>query len=355
VVLVNHYLRRLKCILRSRYLFKILFIICLIYIFIFIKFDKKESIININNSEFIGIVTDYKFKDGKYTIHLKNKETIIAKYDSEFELDINYGDILKVYGIFNKLDNNTIPNMFNYKKYLERKDIHFLLKAERIERVKNNENIIYDIKNNLIKRVDKINKSSSYIKAFVLGIKNDINEEVNISYQENGVSHLFAISGMHISLFSGLIYFLVKKISYNNYYNFLVVLSFLIFYMILLNYPISVVRTIVMFSLFKINKLFNLKIKKLDLMLLVFIIITLFNPYVIYEVSFQFSYIISFYLVVFNKQINNFKYKKIYMSFICFIVSFPIVIYNYYQFSIISIFINLFFIPYVSFIIFSRQ
>jgi len=40
------------------------------------------------------------------------------------------------------------------------------------------------------------------------------------------------------------------------------------------------------------------------------------------------------------------------MSFVCFIVSFPIVIYNYYQISLISIFINLFFIPYVSIIVF---
>ena len=349
---MNHYLRKLRHILRSRYLFKILFLLCLIYIFIFIKIDNNESIININDSEFTGIVTNYKYQNNKYTIYLKNKETIIVNYEIDTKLDIEYGDILNITGTFYKPYNNTISNLFNYKKYLERKRIYYILNADSLQKIKSNENIIYDIKNFLINRINKIKKSSSYILAFVLGIKNEIEKEINTSYQENGVSHLFAISGMHISLFSGLLYFLIKKISYNNYYNFFVVLSFWLFYMILLDYPISVVRTIIMFSLFKINKLFNLKIKNLDLMLLVFIIITLFNPYVIYEVSFQFSYIISFYLVVFNKQINKVKYKKLYMSFICFLVSFPIVIYNYCQFSLISIIINIFFIPYVSFIIF---
>jgi len=346
-------LRKLKNILRSKYLFKILFIISLIYIFTYIKLDKKESLYNIDTKEITGIVTNYKYDNEKYMIYLKSNEEIVVNYQTDKKLDIEYGDTLKVTGTLTIPTNNTIPNSFNYKKYLERKGIYYILKANNIEKIKKNENIIYDLKNILINRINnKIKKSSSYVLAFVLGIKNNIDEEATTSYQENGVSHLFAISGMHISLFSSLLYFLVKKISYNNYYNFIVVFTILLFYAILLDFPISVVRTILMFSLFKINKLFNLKIKSLDLMLLVFIIITINNPYVIYEVSFQFSYLISFYLVIFNKKISKVKYPKLYQSFICFIVSLPIVLFNYYQISILSIFLNLIFIPYVSIIIF---
>ena len=345
-------MKKLKSILACRYLFKILLILCLIYIFLFIKFDKRESIYDINDTAFLGIVNEYKYKDGKYTIYLENDEIIIVNYNTDTELDIKYGDTIKVIGKLSKPNNNTVPNLFNYKKHLERRGIYYILNATNIKKIKNNENLIYDIKNKLIEKINKCKKSSSYILAFVLGIKSNIDEEVNVSYQENGVSHLFAISGMHISLFSSFLYFLLKKISYNNYYNFIVVLTFLIFYMLLLDSPISVVRTIVMFCVFKINKLFNLHIKPLDLMIIVFSIIVLNKPYVIYEVSFQFSYIISFYLVIFNKKINRVKYKKIYMSFICFIVSLPIVLYNYYQVSFFSIILNLIFIPYVSIVIF---
>ena len=343
---------RLRNILRSRYLFKIIFIISLFYVFIYVKLDNKTSILNESDNEFIGVVTNYKYDNNKYAIYLDVEETIIVYYDSLIDLDINFGDKFKVSGKLTKASQNTIPNLFNYQKYLERKGIYYVLYAETIEKVSYNENIIYDIKNSLVDRIKKIKKSSSYVLAFVLGIKNDINDDVILSYQENGVSHLFAISGMHISLFSTLLYFLVKKISYNNYYNFVVVLSFLIFYMILLNYPVSVVRTIIMFVIFKINKLFNFNIKSIDLMLLMFSIITVINPYFIFDTSFQFSYIISFYLVVFNKKINNVKYKKIYMSFVCFLVSLPIVLFNYYQISLISVFLNMIFIPFVSLIIF---
>ena len=346
------YLNRLKAILASRYLFKVLFILSLVYIVIFINLSKKESYYNEEVNELTGIVTNYKYNDDKYTIYLKAKEKVVVTYKPNENLNINFGDTIKIKGIFYKPSSNTIPNIFDYKKYLERKDIFYIFKANDLKKIKNNENIIYDIKNNLLKRINILNNSKSYVKAFVLGIKDDIKKEVTTSYQENGVSHLFAISGMHISLFSSLLYFLIKKISYNNYYNFIFVFSFLVFYMIILDTPISVLRTIVMFLFFKINSLFNLRIKRLDLMLGVFVIITLFNPYVIFEISFQFSYIISFYLVVFNKKINSCKYKKIYMSFICFIVSLPIVLYNYYQVSFFSIILNLFFIPYVSIIVF---
>ena len=352
VVLVKIYLIRLKNILRSRYLFKILLVLSLVYIFLFIKFDKKESIYTDLDNEFIGIVTSYKYDNERYTIYLKSAEELIVYFDVITKLDIKYGDKLQVNGSISKPKNNTIPNLFNYKKYLERKKIYNIVYADSVKKISNNENIIYYIKNKLIERIDNIPKSKMYIKAFVLGLKDEINKDVLSSYSENGISHLFAISGMHISLFSMVIFFFIKKISYNNYYNYLVVLTFLIFYMLILDSPISVVRTIVMFIIFAINKLFNLKISRVDLMILVFIVISLFDPYVIYEISFQFSYVISFFLVVFNKKINNSKNKKLYMSFICFLVSFPIVIYNFYQVSLISILLNLFMIPFVSIIIF---
>ena len=174
MVLVKHYLRKLKSILACRYLFKILLILCLIYIFLFIKFDKRESIYDINNTDFLGIVSEYKYKDGKYTIYLECDEIIIVNYNIDTELDIKYGDTIKVIGKLSKPNNNTVPNLFNYKKYLERRGIYYILNATNIKKIKNNENLIYDIKNKLIEKINKCKKSSSYILAFVLGIKSNM-------------------------------------------------------------------------------------------------------------------------------------------------------------------------------------
>ena len=90
-------------------------------------------------------------------------------------------------------------------------------------------------------------------------------------------------------------------------------------------------------------------------MCLVLIIMLLINPYYLYNISFQYSYIISFTLVLFSYKLkrikNNFK-KSLYISFVSFLISFPICIYNFYQINILSIFLNLLVIPLVNIIIF---
>ena len=79
------------------------------------------------------------------------------------------------------------------------------------------------------------------------------------------------------------------------------------------------------------------------------------NPYNIYNVGFKFSYIISLYLIAFNKIINRYKnyiVKTLVTSSISFLASIPILINNYFSINIITILSNIIFIPLISIIIF---
>jgi len=110
-----------------------------------------------------------------------------------------------------------------------------------------------------------------------------------------------------------------------------------------------------MYILFSINKVLNLKTKNIDIMLIVLIIMLIINPYYLYNISFQYSYLISFSLVLFSYKLKNIKSKinkSLYISFISFLISFPICIYNFYQVNILSIFLNLLVIPLVNIFIF---
>jgi len=227
--------------------------------------------------------------------------------------------------------------------------------AKSIEKTSNNTNIIYYLRDKIFMRIDKISRSNEYIKIFILGDNSLLDENINESYRQNGISHLFSISGMHISLFASIILYVLKRISYNNYYNYGIVILFLFIYTLLVGSSPSVIRSLIMYILFSINKLLNIKIKKIDIMLLVLLIMLLINPYYLYQISFQYSYLISFTLVLFSYQLKNIKnnlIKSLYISFISFLVSFPICIYNFYQVNILSIFLNLLVIPLVNFIIF---
>ena len=347
-------MNQLRHILQHRYLFKLLAIVILLLTIIYTKAIKKESIYT-NETSFSGIVYKIKKNDNKTTIYLKSKEKLIVNVSNALSKDINIGDTILVEGTLSKPQNNTIPNQFNYKEYLYYNDIFYIVKSNNIKKIANNTNVIYYFRNIISNRIDTFKKTSEYLKIFILGDNSMIDNNIIDSYRENGISHLFSISGMHISLFASVILFILKRISYNNYYNYSIVILFLIFYSLLIGISPSVLRSITMYILFCINKIFNLKIKKIDLMCLVLIIILLFKPFYIYNTSFQYSYIITFSLVLFSntiKRIKNKILKSLYISLITFLVSMPLCIYNYYQINFLSIILNIIFIPFVSIIIF---
>ena len=270
-------------------------------------------------------------------------------------LDISLGDEVAITGYLKEPSNNTIPNLFNYKKYLYYNNIHYTMTAKDIKKISNNTNIIYYLRELISLRIDKIFKSNEYIKTFILGDTSTLDDQISNSYRQNGISHLFSISGMHISLFASIILYILKRISYNNYYNYGVVILFLSIYTLLVGSSPSVIRSLIMYILFSINKLLNIKSKSIDIMLLVLIIMLIINPYYLYNISFQYSYLISFTLVLFSYKLKNIKNKtkkSLYISYISFLISFPICIYNFYQVNIISIFLNLLVIPLVNIFIF---
>ena len=352
--LVVNYMKRLKYILQHRYLFKILAIIVLILAITYTNIIKKESIYK-EETSFVGIVYKQKIFDDKMIFYLKAKEKIIVEYYKVGDKNIKIGDTIKVDGILTKPNNNTIPNLFNYKKYLYYNDIFYIVKATNVKKIANNTNAIYFLKNIIYERIDNISKSNNYLKILILGDNTSLDETILDSYRQNGLSHLFSISGMHISLFAALLLSILKRVSYDNYYNYSIIIAFLIVYVLLIGSQPSAIRSLTMYILFALNKVLNLKIKKIDIMCLVLIVLLIINPFYIYNISFQYSYIISFSIILFSykiKTINNKFIKLLYIPFLSFMVSIPICLYNSYQLNFLSIILNIIYIPLVTTIIF---
>ena len=347
------YMKRLKHILQHRYLFKILAILILIMSLIITKSIKKESVYT-NETKFIGTIYKIKVNNDKTIIYINALEKLIIYYYNELSIDINLGDTIEIIGTLSKPKNNTIPNGFNYQRYLYNNDIFYIINATSIKKVANNTSLMYYLKAKINNHISKICRSP-YLQIFILGDSSMLPEDIMNSYRQNGISHLFSISGMHISLFASFILYVLKRLSYNNYFNYSIVILFLFLYSILVGATPSVIRSLIMYILFTINKLFNLKIKKLDIMCIVLAFALLLNPYYLYNISFIYSYMISFSLVMYHYKIKNIKntlLKPLYTSLTAFMVSLPICLYYYGQVNFFSIILNIFFIPLVSIIIF---
>jgi len=345
-------LKRLRHILQSKYLIKIITIIIFIITLLYTNYYPFKSKYTKDDKEFIGIVTKYEVKEDKITIEIKAKEKLLITYkyqDKEFN-NLSYGDKIKVKGTLITPSKNTNQNTFNYQKYLYYKKIYYLVEATSINKIANNHNYLYTIKNTLYQKIDKL-KSSNYIKT-LLFCDNTLSKEIKESYRINGISHLFSVSGMHINFFVSIIYLYLNKITYNKRIKYLITNIFIITYLML--FPSSsLLRSAVMNILYSINYLLKLKIKKIDILLLTLVVSLLINPFIIYDLGYIYSYTITFFLVLSSSTLKNKNKinKIIYISLLSFLVSIPITIYNSYEINIISILLNIILVPIISIII----
>lgn len=345
-------MKRLRHISQSKHLIKIITIIIFIITLLYTNYYPFKSKYTKDDKEFIGIVTKYEVKEDKITIEIKTKEKLLITYkyqDKEFN-NLSYGDKIKVKGTLITPSKNTNQNTFNYQKYLYYKKIYYLVEATSINKIANNNNYLYTIKNTLYQKIDKL-KSSNYIKT-LLFCDNTLSKEIKESYRINGISHLFSVSGMHINFFVSIIYLYLNKITYNKRIKYLITNIFIITYLIL--FPSSsLLRSAVMSILYSINYLLKLKIKKIDILLLTLVVSLLINPFIIYDLGYIYSYTITFFLVLSSSTLKkkNKINKIIYISLLSFLVSIPITIYNSYEINIISILLNIILVPIISIII----
>ena len=77
---------------------------------------------------------------------------------------------------------------------------------------------------------------------FILGNSKELDENILKSYRLNGVSHLLAISGMHITLISGLLLYTLNIISKQKKLNYLITILILFIYMFLVNFREKIIR-----------------------------------------------------------------------------------------------------------------
>lgn len=336
----------------------LLYDILYISILLIVLFTVIIRIIIPNNSKYNNKVTEITGKiiniskeDNKITLLVKAKEKVLVKYYLKDKEKFNYqlGDKIKINGSLEKPSKNTYQYLFNYQKYLENKDIYYILTADSLELISINKNIYYYLKQKIINYLN-----DPYLLTFILGDKSKIKDEVIKSYQKNGISHLFAISGMHITILSTLVLKLLKKLKISEKKRYFITMLILLFYLSITNQSASVLRGVLFFILFSINKIYYFYIKPTNIFILTISIALLINENYIFDIGFLYSYSISLALIIMSSYLKgkNYLITLLKVSIISFLVSLPISLFNFYEINILSIIYNLIFVPFVSIIIF---
>lgn len=346
-------MEKIKGILNSKIFYVILVFVSAIYISIFFNIP-KESELDGEETNFEGELIFLKITSEKASFKIKlDKENLVCNYyfkdgeSLEYE-DYELGSIVKVEGKLNVPSNNTVPNTFNYKKYLYRNSTFYTCTIKAISVIKE-ANVFYKVKNVIIKRIMSF-EIKDYMLALLVGDKSLLDDEVYSTYQKNGVAHLLAISGMHIGFFSMILLWIGKQLNIGKKSRYLVVTSILWFYAFLVGFTPSVKRACLLFTFGSINKVAKLEMSPFKIFLLVLCAIIDFNPLVMGDTGFLYSFVIAGGLIMSQPYLK--KHKIIGTSLVATLFSIPITIMNSFEINLLGIFNNLIFVPLVSCVVY---
>lgn len=344
-------MKRLKIILQSN-LFLLILIIATIVIITIRILTPSKTYYTPKDNKVIGTIKKITLDNEKVTLLIKAKEKIQGTYyfksnQKNKVKDLKIGDKVKVLGTITKPRTPTTKNLFDYSFYLKKQGIYQLITINEIKIIKSSTKLFDRIKNILNKKA-----THPYMQAFLLGNDEKIEEEVRLSYQENGISHLLAISGMQFYLIANTILRILKKIKVHKKTSYLITFIIIFLYFFVLDLNASILRGVLFFFLFSINKVWRLNLPKNRLIVFSIIITMLINPYFITEAAFWYSFIISIGLLSFFQERTSYWKSLWYSSVLSFLLSIPISLYYFYQVNVLSIVYNLFYIPYVNIVVF---
>lgn len=351
--------QKLKIILQSKYFIFISLFLALIYIFIGTKLIIYESGLPEDSHILTGNVISYTVDGNKLSMLIKSSEKVQVTYyinsseEKEYlQKELLIGEEVYLEGKIKKPYQNTIPNTFNYQKYLYNNRIYVTFLADKIT-LTGKTSFLNKIKSYFIRKIDETGSSKAYLYALLLGETDYIDSDVYKDYQKNGTTHLFAVSGMHISVLVLILTSFFRKIHLSDILTNSIIVLFLLFYMFLIGFTPSVIRGSLLFIFLLLNKKLNLNLKTMNVLYILFLLLIIINPFYVYNLGFIYSFVTSFGLILFSKKIKgNYFQKLVQVSAIAFLVSFPITIYNFYEINLLTIINNIIIVPFVTVILF---
>ena len=358
--------------------FFVLFSMFCFGVFIFKIQQYEPPNISLNKKENLYFSLDKKLNS---TQKNRRYEVKFYKDNSEFNAiltipktraEINFQHFYKAEVYVQKTEAPYADFIFNYQKYLARKNIFYVayLPGNVMQSATKQLTVIEKIKSERLKILERISKSSlsvksaSFLKGIILADRTEMDTETVSDFQNSGLIHLLAISGTHIGIIFAAIYFIFLKIFPVKFKNYAIILSliFIWLFAIFIGLGNSVVRACIMISAYMIYVLLHRKPDLLHALSLAGLIILISNPQQIFDVGFQLSFSAVLGIYWLNKpildKIPRSKYKTVnfltgilVITIVAQISTLPLVIYYFHQFSFISIIANLIVIPLAEIII----
>ena len=281
-------------------MYKKIIVFIIIILGIFLRFKLEDLYYNKlqENQKISGIFcvksykeeTNYKSKykiefDGSYYYIYLNKNA-----------SLKYGDIVSFSGVFKNFQGQRNFGGFNYREYEKQEKVAGIIELDDYKQIGQNKDAlyyIYSLRNNLKDTIYKKynDKEASFLCGILIGERKDVDEKIVNDFKGANLSHILAISGMHITyVVWGFRFVLNKILNSRRKQNYILIVMIIVFAMFTGASP-SCLRACIMAIVVIIAELTFNEVDFIRSLLFSFIIIFLINPYNIFSVGMWLSFL----------------------------------------------------------------
>ncbi|MFD2046125.1 DNA internalization-related competence protein ComEC/Rec2 [Ornithinibacillus salinisoli] len=273
-----------------------------------------------------------------------------------------HGATCRVFGSLGLPDKSSNPGQFDYRSYLATQGITYQLIVESIEDISCQGSSpfiskIFQWKVLLQEGLSELYSTETYawINALVLGNDDFIAEDTIEIFRKWGLSHLLAISGLHIGLVVALIYFVLIKLSILTKEKAQWTITFVLpLYALLAGGQPSVWRASLMVLMIVLLSKLKRVYSSIDIISMVFILLIIFDKYIVYHIGFQLSFLVTFTILLSREwllETQSLFFQMLKISFISQIVIIPLQFLYFSSVQPLAILLNVIVVPYFSFFV----
>lgn len=279
-------------------------------------------------------------------------------------LQLTYGDIIAFSGQPKPIVAHRNPEAFDFQNMMKLRNVHYATSIanneyQLVARQRGNPimHLAYDLQNKLLFQLSRYlteEGAFSVGSALILGYRSEISEEILDAYANTGATHVLSVSGLHVGLVATLFGYIIRKIKTSHkFWKILEPLLQIIFvwgFALVTGASSCVLRAAVMFSFIIVGKSMSRYVNTYNSLAISAFLLLIYNPYFLFDLSFQLSYlgllgILYFYSYIYTFGVSQLSFIPKYwlttkiweltaVSMAAMITTTPISIYYFHQFPI---------------------
>lgn len=314
--------------------------------------------------ELTGVISersDFSDDNSSYILDTKinnHNAKVIVYAETVFDI----GDKVTIEGVPYLPENNYL---FPQKDYYRTNGIFLCINAEKYNKITHliTPNSVASLyRNYLSSEIDYLapGREGKLMKALIFGDKSGMDDEVVGYFSKSGISHIISVSGFHLAVVCGIVFYLLKTMKLGKIPRFIISEIFIFSFAALAGFSFSVVRSGIMMTVFLLGDLIKRRQDILSSLGTALILLTITMPFAIRNTSLLLSVTGVFGIGVvapyFTKGINFGKYidkplKILIYSAVCSLTTLPFVLLTFREVSVISPISNLLLVPLCSVIL----